>query len=270
MPKLGIRGKAKKSEASSVEQPVNASKKRARTSDKPPVEPVQKVAYGVIAAGLVCAVVLLNGGFTDQLVAAKMRALPAPSTAVADATPSEDATKSDETKRADDADISGGKLDTDATRDASDEVDAKAPLDLRDDTIQIAPGAVVDKEALTKHLTQMKPEAFLALVASVDRVISETKEGEKGSRQQTLEQAYLKAEKKFGSRIDASKRLKLVDELNAVDYKYYVAEKGDTLLYLSQAFGVPLGQLMELNGIGDADKINAGMILLFPLETKQP
>lgn len=264
MPKLGIRGKAKKSEASSEQTPVDVSKKRARSSDKPPVEPVQKVAYGVIAAGLVCAVLLLNGGFTDKLVAAKMRALPAPSTAVADATPSEDA------KRADDADISGGELDTDATRDASDEAEAKEPLDLRDDTIRIAPGAVVDKETLTKHLTQMKPEAFLALVASVDRVISETKSGEKGSREQTLEQAYLKAEQKFGTRIDASKRLTLVDELNAVGYKYYVAEKGDTLLYLSQAFGVPLGQLMELNGIGDADKINAGMILLFPLETKQP
>lgn len=267
MPKLGIRGKGKTSTDKSVEKTSGRARK---ASSGTPVDPLQKVAYAVIAAGALCVVVLLGSGVTDQMVAAKMRQAttnPSPSAVVGDSNDAKNADETSEadTKRADDADITGDDLDVDAKRDEQDGA-AKAPLDLRDATIEIAPGAVVDKKTLTKHLTQMKPEAFLALVASVDRVISETKSGEKGS----LEQAYLKAEQKFGSRIDASKRLTLVDELNAVDYKYYVAEKGDTLLYLSQAFGVPLGQLMELNGIGDADKINAGMILLFPLETKQP
>lgn len=235
------------------------------TRKRPSLDGPNKVALGVIAVSVMAMILLFNSGLTDKMVAAKARAVVTnPSAIVADDGTDAKPTESEDAKRADDADIKGDEVDPDAQRDGSS--GEKEPLDLRDATIQIAPGAVVDKDTLTKHLSEMKPEAFLALVASVDRVISETDSGEKGS----LEKAYLKAEKKFGSRIDASKRLTLVDELNAVDYKYYVAEKGDTLLYLSQAFGVPLGQLMELNGIGDADKINAGMILLFPLETKQP
>lgn len=225
----------------------------------------QKVAVGVTVAAVLAMGLLFGSGVTDKMVQAKARSVVTtnPSAIVGDS----GSTDTSDEKRADGSDVTGDDINPDAERDESEGSNDKAPLDLREgETIHIAPGAVVDKKTLTKHLSQMKPEAFLALVASVDRVISETKSGEKGS----LEQAYLAAEKKFGSRIDASKRLTLVDELNAVDYKYYVAEKGDTLLYLSQAFGVPLGQLMELNGIGDADKINAGMILLFPLETKQP
>lgn len=271
MRKLGGLGKNKQKAGPVVDETAPVTQK---TRTKEPMEPLHKIAFGVIAASAVCLIVLLNSGVTEKLVEAKSRELPVPSTAVVDngSRDTDETAKPDDTKRADDADITTGDgFDPDVDRDASTkESDKDAPLDLRDNVIRIAPGAVVDKETLTKHLSQMKPEAFLALVASVDRVISETPAGEKGGRQQTLEEAYLKAEQKFGSKVDASKRLTLVDELNAIDYKYYVAEKGDTLLYLSQAFGVPLGQLMELNGIGDADKINAGMILLFPLETKQP
>lgn len=81
--------------------------------------------------------------------------------------------------------------------------------------------------------------------------------------------AYEAAEDIFGDRsIDASKRLKLIEELNAVDYKYYIAEDGDTLLELSKAFDIGLGQLVELNGIHDADEIPAGMIVVLPSETE--
>ncbi|PAF27296.1 hypothetical protein CHH61_03985 [Shouchella clausii] len=88
------------------------------------------------------------------------------------------------------------------------------------------------------------------------------------SFQTTIEDAYAKAEQLYPGQIDGSKRLKLVNDLNAIDYMYYVAEEGDTLIKLSRSFGVPLGQLVELNGIHDADVLPAGMILLFPLETE--
>ncbi|MCL6663486.1 LysM peptidoglycan-binding domain-containing protein [Paenibacillus amylolyticus] len=74
----------------------------------------------------------------------------------------------------------------------------------------------------------------------------------------------------FSVQVDGSKRLRLVQDLNASDYLYYVAEDGDTLLALSNAFGVSLGQLLELNALHDADVIRAGQILIFPGETKQP
>ncbi|MGX1266695.1 LysM repeat protein [Rossellomorea marisflavi] len=86
----------------------------------------------------------------------------------------------------------------------------------------------------------------------------------------SLEDAYAEAEKQYPGRIDGSKRLKLVEDLNATDYMYYVAEEGDTLIKLSRMFHVPLGQLVELNGIHDADVLPAGMILLFPSDTEQP
>jgi LysM repeat protein len=80
----------------------------------------------------------------------------------------------------------------------------------------------------------------------------------------------IEADHKSASQINGSKRLKLVQDLNSTDYLYYVAEDGDTLLDLSKAFGVSLGQLLEVNGLNDADVIRAGQILLFPGDTKQP
>ena len=88
--------------------------------------------------------------------------------------------------------------------------------------------------------------------------------------QTSLEDAYAEAEALYPGQIDGSKRLKLIEDLNATDYIYYVAEQGDTLIKLSNAFDVSLGQLVELNGIHDADKVDAGEILLFPSDTVQP
>ncbi|MEK4277601.1 LysM peptidoglycan-binding domain-containing protein [Paenibacillus sp. FSL R7-0026] len=82
--------------------------------------------------------------------------------------------------------------------------------------------------------------------------------------------ADIEAKRLLSVQIDGSKRLRLVQDLNASDYLYYVAEDGDTLLTLSNAFGVSLGQLLELNALHDADVIRAGQILIFPGETKQP
>lgn len=86
----------------------------------------------------------------------------------------------------------------------------------------------------------------------------------------SLEEAYAEAEARYPGKINASKRLKLIADLNAGDYLYYVVESGDTLIKLSEAFNVPLGQIAEINGIHDADVIAAGEILLFPSDTEQP
>lgn len=229
-----------------------------------------------IGAGVTLGVFLLTGfafvANKDKIVSshvlresqrsAQAETLPNPSTAVGD-DGSNDTTES--------KDVSGESSERSEPSKEQDE-DAKDIKDGMTSEITIAPGAVVDKKTLTKYLMKMDQSEFLTLVASVDRVIEEVPEGSKqtGARTKSLQEAYLAAEKQFAGQIDGSKRLKLVDDINAIDYTYYVAEKGDTLLYLSQSFGVPLGQLIELNGIGDADKIRAGMILLFPRDTKQP
>ncbi|MBD7970387.1 LysM peptidoglycan-binding domain-containing protein [Paenibacillus gallinarum] len=80
----------------------------------------------------------------------------------------------------------------------------------------------------------------------------------------------ISSEDKLTSQVDGSKRLKLVQDLDTKDYNYYVVEYGDTLYALSKSFDVSLGQIVELNGIQDADMIRVGEILLFPRDTKQP
>lgn len=136
--------------------------------------------------------------------------------------------------------------------------------------IVIAPGAVISSEALAGHLQSMTTEDFTELAESVDQVIASDPTSVNLPGRKSLAEAYAEAESKYPGQIDGTKRLKLVDELNAIDYTYYVAEKGDTLLALSKTFDIPLGQLVETNGIHEADEIKAGAILLFPSETVQP
>lgn len=156
-------------------------------------------------------------------------------------------------------------------------------------SISTAPGVVVtiDKAEMMERLESMDDEAFRTFVMSlieagdfsygnVAQGVGVAEEDVTGETEpvteprQTLEEAYAEAEALYPNAIDGSKRLKLIQDLNALDYMYYVAEDGDTLLELSKSFGVPLGQLVELNGIHDADKIPAGMIILFPNDTVQP
>lgn len=129
----------------------------------------------------------------------------------------------------------------------------------------------IKKSDVIAFFEEMDATAFdTIMTALVMDAKKESNAQSKGSLQETLEDAYAEAEAKYPGQIDGSKRLKLVNDVNAIDYKYYVAEQGDTLIALSNAFEVPLGQLVELNGIHDADVIPAGMILLFPLDTEQP
>lgn len=168
-----------------------------------------------------------------------------------------------------------------------------------DFTIENIPGVTisVDTEKLKEHLEKMDDEEFdkfyqslirtsgskelTGVVESVKEESSSVADKDKDNTKdevstkpvdstdgKSLEEAYIEAEKQYPGKIDASKRMTLVNELNAVDYKYYVAEEGDTLIMLSRTYNVSLGQLVEINGIHDADKIPAGMIILFPLETE--
>lgn len=134
-------------------------------------------------------------------------------------------------------------------------------------------GEQTGKSDMIDQLNNMSEAEFNAFIDRILTAIQESSgastEVEKAPRG-TLEEAYAEAERRYQGQIDGSKRLKRVQELNATSYTYYVAEEGDTLIQLSRAFDVPLGQLVELNGIHDADEIPAGMILLFPFDTEQP
>lgn len=156
-------------------------------------------------------------------------------------------------------------------------------------SLELIPGLsgvelTVDKDELVTHLVEMDDEAFTELVGRITKATTNTEipadkavEGEstavasdtapetaENTAAKSLEEAYAEAEALFPGKIDASKRIQLINELNAVDYAYYVAEQGDTLIGLSQAFGLHLGQLVEINGIHDADILSAGEIILLP------
>jgi LysM repeat protein len=129
-------------------------------------------------------------------------------------------------------------------------------------------GGLTSKSDILAHLNQMNETEFTVLMKAVTAIIQQ--DSSEIPLKTALDEAYTKAEAVYPGQIDGSKRLKLIDDLNATDYLYYVAEEGDTLIKLSRSLHVPLGQLVELNGIHDADVIPAGMILLFPSDTKQP
>lgn len=167
---------------------------------------------------------------------------------------------------------------------ADDLKDSDAATDLY---LLISEGKIKKKSHLTEYIKKMNDDdldVFLAATLTslpaddASRLVSgvaTSPKGGKGVRTQertstSIEDAYEKAEALYPDKIDKSKRLKLIADLNATEYMYYVAEEGDTLIKLSRAFHVPLGQLVELNGIHNADKIKAGAIILFPSDTKQP
>jgi len=129
-------------------------------------------------------------------------------------------------------------------------------------------GELTSKSDILAHLNQLNETDFMVFMKAVVATIQQ--DSSDAPLQSALDEAYAKAEMLYPGQIDGSKRLKLVEDLNAYDYLYYVAEEGDTLIKLSRSFHVPLGQLIELNGIHDADVIPAGMILLFPSDTEQP
>jgi len=49
--------------------------------------------------------------------------------------------------------------------------------------------------------------------------------------------------------------------------KTYIVNPGDSLFSIAEQFGVDLDELVELNGIVDVDKINAGDVLKLPAPT---
>ncbi|MGX1195818.1 LysM peptidoglycan-binding domain-containing protein [Metabacillus sp. SLBN-84] len=139
----------------------------------------------------------------------------------------------------------------------------------KNSSLESAPEAPA-KVDVVDQIKSMDEAEFDAFIDALSQAAGQQAKEKKTSLRMTLEEAYAEAERLYPGQIDGSKRLKLIEDLNSKDFMYYVAEEGDTLIQLSRTFGVPLGQLVELNGIHDADRIPAGMILLFPSDTEQP
>lgn len=131
-------------------------------------------------------------------------------------------------------------------------------------------GGEVSKQDLMDRLASMDSAEFTDLIRLLLKEAPASENVTSDSIYGSLEEAYKEAERLYPGVVDATKRLRLIDDIVPADYLFYVAEEGDMLLDLSEAFGIPLGQLVELNGIKDADKIRAGEILLLPMETIQP
>lgn len=159
--------------------------------------------------------------------------------------------------------------------------------------VVVIPGANMTKEDLLSYVGDLPDDEVEIILNSIQSRPKEVKDNQaagsgpssatEGSTSATTSSnedpvasissavdSAVEAESKSTSHVNRSKRLKLVQDLNSTDHLYYVAEDGDTMLALSKAFGVSLGQLLELNGLDDVDVIRAGQILLFPADTKQP
>lgn len=131
--------------------------------------------------------------------------------------------------------------------------------------IQLVSGGLSSREDVLKGLDAIDDAVFK------DALILYQKGGTKKAvhvktkkTSTTLEEAYREAERRYPGQVDGSKRLHLIKERNEGSYYYYVVEPRDTLLELSHTFDVPLGQLLDVNGIQNADMIHSGMILLLP------
>lgn len=221
------------------------------TDDREPVSHqfVIWTSVAVIASAFLIFVVFLGSGARDNIIASNQARLTAP--VVADATTPEPVPET--------------------TTPTTDE-----PVAPETD---VADTDDVTSESLAEQLDSMSSDEVLALADTLEAVIKKNPErfersaSEVGALTQdgmTLAEAYAEAERRYPDKVDASKRLKLVADLGSGAYWYYVAEQGDTLIGLSEAFNVPLGQLVELNGMRDADRLPAGMIILLPDEAFVP
>lgn len=131
--------------------------------------------------------------------------------------------------------------------------------------IQVVSGGLSTKEDIVKALQRLDESTVHDAIRMYQK--GKSPKRAKKATLTTLEEAYQEAERRYPNQVDGDKRLRLIADRNASSYYYYVVEPRDTLLELSQDFDVPLGQLLSINGIEDADVIHAGMILLLPSDT---
>lgn len=87
------------------------------------------------------------------------------------------------------------------------------------------------------------------------------------AEQETAKEAAAKAEQQ--KQLD-SMRLRIKPDRDTGNLYYYVVESGDQLSDLAEYFDVPVGQLMEINYIDDADSIYVGEILFMPVDYVVP
>lgn len=240
------------------------------------------LAVGGMVVAAICLVLFFNSDVRDKIVASNMAAAQTEAAKIAANRPADgkDGRDGEDGAPGSGSDTPVADLpDTENPDDGADDSEGSegdngdTPVDngtAPSTDIVIAPGAVIDREALTGYLSEMSQDDFIELAESVDMLIADDPTRVNLPDRKSLAEAYAEAEAKYPGQIDASKRLKLVAEINAIDFMYYIAEDGDTLLELSKSLSVPLGQLVELNGIKDADVISAGMVILVPTDMVQP
>lgn len=215
-----------------------------------------------IIGGLACLYLLLGTGVMDGYFQTKLQE----NTIYASASQNHDSTSAVATQDEDD-DHTG----------ITDNSDEPLSLDDLDELIDVSPSQIlIDREDLIAYLDELSDKEFEVFIQTMAEVIHEYTDGDKELQAPitsdthidlvTLQEAYERAEEKYPNQINASKRISLINELNAIDYNYYVVEHGDTLGELSKSLEIPMGQFLEINGIHDADLIRIGEILLVPIE----
>ena len=153
--------------------------------------------------------------------------------------------------------------------DSSDDIEPVE--DDRDDSIIKDVRQYLDDQFLVFALSELGEDATDADIVTYIRKFTDDldyvfKEGVDGDiiATLTLEDGSEQDVKVYAGQVDGSYRLRFVADIETSEYYYYVVERGDMLYSLSQAFEVPMGQLMELNGITNANKIYVGQVIQLP------
>lgn len=243
------------------------------STDKLSVKSMWVLSVASLAGGLLGLYLLLGTSITDAYFESKLKQ----NTIYAKTDTSSPSDNSqdigvDNSQDDDDDNTGNGVGDDDA-----DDTDKDSSLD---DFFVVRPTEIViDREDLIDYLGDISDDEFETFIQTMVDVINEHTDDDKSLTSSglsethidltTLQEAYERAEKEYPNQIDGSKRIQLINELNAIDYDYYVVEHGDTLSELSQVLEVPMGQFVELNGVQDANKISVGEVLLVPLEYKK-
>jgi len=164
-----------------------------------------------------------------------------------------------------------GHLNDDDSSDDNEPVEDESEEEEEDDGVIKDVRQYLDDQFLVFALSELGEDATDADIVTYIRKFTDDldyvfKEGVDGDiiATITLEDGSEQDVKVYAGQVDGSYRLRFVADIETSEYYYYVVERGDMLYSLSQAFEVPMGQLMELNDIADANKIYVGQVIQLP------
>ena len=141
-----------------------------------------------------------------------------------------------------------------------------------DQTIVIRPdGSVVQPGDDDYGLDQPNNELIGYTQDEVDELVQDAiSQAVVSAEKQSEIEANAKAKAEEESRLKAqqekmdSLRIRIKPDRDLGDVYYYIVEPGDQLQTLAEHFGIPIGQLMEINYISVADNIYTGEVLFMP------